>query len=1254
MTMHRMLGIALLCGSCASWATQTSAQSGASADRSVSNILSLSGNDWRIHDDPDATGMERGLPLADIASTNWIAAQVPGNIQSDLETAHQLKPLWYGDGDSRLCDVARKDWWYRKDFVVPSHFAGRRLTLVFDGVDHECDVWMNGKPIGRNVGMFRRFWFDVTELAQPGKVNRLALRIRRMPEQLLPLFQKTDGSGVNGEFLSGVEQTMHALKELKSPTNWGWDWGTNVWTLGIWKDVRLEATGSARIAWTRVQTTLSDDRSKAVATASLEIESQAEMPAKAQFRITGNGATATATVEGLLKKGQNLLKAELTLDRPALWWPNGQGDQPLYELHAELQPANGGDTLDTRDVRFGVRDVRWIHTEGAPADFVSRYQLVINGRPVRTMGSNLIPPDLLFGRMGPRSLHLIRRAKDAGMNVLRVWGGGVILHDDAYDLADQLGIMLVVELPLANYWPDTDAEFLDNLEATARNIFKQVRNHPSIIEFDGGNEMPWNSLTKHAALQLLQKVAAEENNRLFRATCADLGATHGPWFFDLRTNCRYFQELNTMRAGEFGAASPANLEVWHRDIPPKSQWPIVGEKEPTQVHKNIVQAVFDQDYWLRKKFIDSVFGPLDNLSDLVEAGQLYGAEGLRCEIDTLRCKGKRLGGLTTWDFNEPWTNGAGSYLVDYDGRTLMNYDFYKQAIAPISLSLRYDSIFYRLKSGVKAELFLVSDAPRAASGLRWKWLARDRRGQVFAQNSGAASIDPLEVKSLGTVELKPPAATVFGPIFVEMRLEDSNGKLLGERLQMFGLADVVGPLAGLLKNREADSDDNVLQVNRLVELPDGEANLAFVGNGAKPAEASSARSEPIHQPKGINDGVYGNDFSWIGASPRSSFQIDLGKQAALGCFKLGRDRSGVHSDRALDYVKIETSLDGKTWQTVFERNALTGLESFGPGKTLTVHVVPVQARFVKATVDSKNSAAGEIACVDEFEVYAPAKQPPAALPTAEWKAGSALETLWRPVRRTALQVTVLPMRVEGDHEILEMQVKNVGPMTALFCEPHPVVEYRTDLFIDNNHCFVPPGESRTITIRAAKNASRSLAVGNLSLAQTGWRISCWNADDILVEPDAGVLLALGRRDRMCREYLGYSDPSKVVGQMQVKVEGPRPNPARVPYILDSQKSVRFEFNVSEAQSKRPLLLRIHAADQSAKTPAKVVATINGRPLEGVLPQGLGIQQSDPAHLAFPATLELPVKASCMQSGKNVLEVGVQGDGWFSWDSLDLR
>ncbi len=938
----------------------------------IANIR-LSGTDWRIHEDTDGEGAARGMPEADLALPGWIPATVPGNIQADLEAAHQLKPLWYGAGDERLYEVARKDWWYRKDFTVPETLAGRRLTLVFDGVDHECEVWFNGRRIGGNTGMFRRFWFDVTELAEPGKLNRLAVRIARMPEIIAPLVIRTDGQGVVNDathFLRGIELTSKTLKELKSPTNWGWDWGVNIWTLGIWKAVRLEATGPARIDWIRVQTALSDDHTKSTVTASLEIDSTVALPAEAHFRITGPREGADATVETSLKKGRNVIQAELTLNHPRLWWPNGQGDQPLYTLYAELQPAKRWAVLDARETQFGVRDIRWVHTEGAPADFVSRYQLIINGRPVRTIGSNLIPPDLLFGRMKTRTLHLLRRAQAAGMNTLRLWGGGVILHDEAYDLADALGIMLVQELPLANHWPETNAVSLGNLGVTVRNIVRQVRNHPSIIEFDGGNEMPWNSLTQHPALELLRNIVTTDAGHLFRATCPDLGATHGPWFFDLRTSCRSYDERQTMRAGEFGAASPANLEVWHRTIPPRSQWPILGLEEPIQIRKNIVQAVFEPDYWLRKTFLEDVFGSFDNLPEMVAAGQFYGAEGLRYAIDAMRRKGRRIGGLTTWDFDEPWPNGAGSYLVDYDGRPLMNYDFFKQAIAPVSLSLRYDSVFYDPRTGIAAELFLTSDAPQNAN-VKWRWLARDRRGQVLDHGDGTASIQPIQVKSLGPIRVKPPAETAYGPLFLELRLENSSGMLLGERLHIFGVDGVRSPFAGLLKN-SAESIPTTIRCNadEAIVRPDHRDNLAFVGNGAKPATASSARPEPIHQPPGINDGAYGNAHSWIGTTPQSWFQIDLGKGTAIGQFKLGRDRTGQFRDRAVDTLKIETSLDGQAWQTVFEQKGLTTLPGFAPAKTLTIAVAPVDARFLRVTVDPKNPAAGELACIDEFEVYA--------------------------------------------------------------------------------------------------------------------------------------------------------------------------------------------------------------------------------------------------------------------------------------------
>ena len=71
----------------------------------------------------------------------------------------------------------------------------------------------------------------------------------------------------------------------------------------------------------------------------------------------------------------------------------------------------------------------------------------------------------------------------------------------------------------------------------------------------------------------------------------------------------------------------------------------------------------------------------------------------------------------------------------------------------------------------------------------------------------------------------------------------------------------------------------------------------------------------------------------------------------------------------------------------------------------------------------------------------------------------------QPVRRTSLTMSAQPVRRDGGQEVLELVVENKGLMTALFCAPHPLIEYRTDLFVANNHCFIPPGERRTISIR---------------------------------------------------------------------------------------------------------------------------------------------------------------------------------------------
>ncbi|MEI6238978.1 MAG: sugar-binding domain-containing protein [Planctomycetia bacterium] len=1199
----------------------------------------LSGRDWRLHDDNKATGVQERMFVADPASAGWIPATVPGNVQADLEAAHRLMPLSYGAGDPRLQAAAASDWWYRKDFTLPASCAGRRLTLVFDGVDQHADVWLNGQKIGSHTGMFKRFWLDVTDAAKPGEVNQLAVRIARYPNPKAP---------------DWAQQSL----ELKSATNAGWDWGTPIRTLGIWKDVRLEATGAARIDWTRVRTDLSPDHAAAKVLVALEIDSTSDMAAKVAFRVSREGQAADVVVNVDLKKGRNVVEAELPLDRPALWWPAGQGDQPLYTLESTLTAADGV-AQDRRTTRFGVRDVRWVHTQDAPENFISRYQLLINGRPVRTIGSNIVPADLYYGRMLPRALNLLHQAKAAGMNTLRCWGGGVVFHDAFYDLADELGILIMQEFTLANIpvaqFP-TSPEYLAMLEATARNILRQVRNHPSIMEFSGGNEIRWTSATVHPVIHLLRRVVAEEDGRIFRATCPDAGATHGAWDFYLwpgKTGCRWYDDLKTsvdhdgkriqvwsMRAGEFGSGSPANLEVWHREIPVKDQWPIIGLDNKVLHRKRTVRAIGPYN-WLQKNMIEGAFGPADDLAELIEAGQFCGAEGLRYAMDALRRTGKRIGGITTWDLNEPWPNGAGSYLIDFDGRPRMNHSFLKQAIAPLSLSLKYESVFYPLHEGMKTELFLTSDAPEPAENLRWSWIARDRRGTVFARDEGTASIAPIESTSLGAITLMPPAQTSFGPIFMELRLEDSSGRLVAERLHIFAPAELSTPFAQLVKNRAADPDDDASQITRTAERPADVRNLLFHMLGESMTPPPSNVPPQFHGMLKVNDGLYGDDYGWSDGW----FQYKLRNKTKLGRFLFGRDRTGVLADRCADYLKIELSADGEQWTTVFERDQLTKLPGFSPFKTVEIEIPPVEAQYVKVTVMPPGSdGKGPFPVIDEFQVYAASDRPAAELPAV-----TVLDRpeAWRPTRRTTLEATAAPVRFEGDQEVLEIQVKNTGPMTAFPCEIHPLISYRTELFIDNNHCFVPPGESRTITIRT----DRKPACG-LSLAQTGWSLSCWNADRVTLAPSAEVLLAVGRRDQMCREFAGYFDPGAVSGTASATLQGTRPDPATLPYRLEQGQAARFDFSAGEAAAKHGARLRLHTSDQSQEAAAQLAVTVNGRKFELRLAEGFGIQQTDPAHLADPATAELEIPPGVLQTGNNVIAIQVKNAGWFTWDAID--
>ncbi len=1317
----------------------------------------LSGTDWFIHEDAAGTGATAKLYEAETGEAGWIPARVPGNVQADLEAAHHLDPLWYGAGDPRLAGVAEKDWWYRKDFTLPEGFLKKRLTLVLDGVDFECEVWLNGQRLGAHSGQFGRFEFDVSQVARPGEGNHLAVRVMRIPnEEIAHCLKASDGalSGLGSPdwFINCYNYTRQILKDLKSVSNFSYDWGVNIYTLGIWRDAWLEATGPARIQWVQVQTELSENNQKAIVKPVLELDSRAPVKVRAIFHVRGQGVDKTVVAEAPLKEGSNVVGAQLAIDKPALWWPNGQGEQPLYELEAQLKEADSGADLDRKTARFGVREVRWEQVEGAPPNFINPYRLVVNGRPIRMMGSDMTSPDLLFGRNAERAPRLLYLAKAAGMNTLRLHGAGVTLPPEFYDLADELGIMLSQEFPLANSWPEADPVFLSNLEATIRSIVKELRNHASIIEWVGGNEMPWEQGTDHPALHVLERVCAQDDNRIFRATDPMQGSKHSPWLFLPATYYDHFNHvwesqpgsppdfgvntMNAMRYGEFGTQTPANLEVFEREIPPSSQWPLSNTLDPVLIRKNVLQAAFTPLDWLVKPVIEGYFGPFEGMPGLLEAGQYVGAEGLRYAFDELRRKGKHIGGITNWDYNEPWPNGAGSYMVNYDGQPLMNYDFVREALSPLSLTLRYSSNLYDPATGFDVGLWLVSDEGAPASDLKWSWTARDRRGRVLTHDAGIASILPQEARELGRVQVKPLPETALGPIFVELLLTDRSGRTLAERLHIFGADNAfLWPFDGLLRNTGHDEDDNSLltanqRTVRVLWIQDwndgryedvawylrrfgirsthifatpeafekvapnaetlvrdydaiwlGEADYRRTATLAKRFGSKNLATLTQAVQAGLGLGVEGG---WGGYADAGLDGTSLGDILPLTFVGTGNDQR-----RGLSAVQISdptSPLIAGSLASSFPEVSGFNLVRAKQGANVILKSTDGNALLLTGTSGKGRVLAYTSGIVGNWGWYegkpvdwgwslrAWSGFPFFVTRMLNWLAGapdSVVETidlptaanrLTRPVRRTTLQASPRPVRTERSDEVLEINLKNIGEMTALFCTPHPLLEYRTDFMVLNNHISIPPGESRSITISGPARPK-----GGLTLAQTGWRLSCWNTDDVVIQPDQDVLLSFGRRDAMTLEYAGYhGDPVQALDPTKpavLELAGRRPDSSQIPLLMPGPlnvklanlqpHSMRFAVEVTPQETARPSRLRIHTADQDHVYGPVVEVIANGKSFTKSLRPGLGKQVAEPAHLAYPQTAEFDLPAGTWRAGRNFLQIRVKDGGWFSWDSLDL-
>lgn len=722
-------------------------------------------------------------------SDQWMPATVPGMVQTDLIREGRI-PDPYIDLNSLPCEwVSQRDWVYRKTFLLPESWRGRRLRLRFGGVDYRCHVSLNGTLLGIHEGTCLPFEFDVTGTAVIGGENRLIVAVHRAPD--------ADSQ------IGHTSKTAH----FKPRFAYGWDFAPRAIPLGIWQDVDLVASGPVVCSDLWVRPAIDGNTGRVKAT--LRLDGPAPEGVAAVWSIL-RGDTVLAGGTEAVTPGASETIIQTALERPAIWWTNGLGDQPLHEIRVDLI-GPGGARWDTRAATFGFRDLTWVRTEGAPEDALA-YQPVLNGVTVPVRGWNWVPlSNFHGGEIDDRYDRFIALARRAGVNLIRVWGGGILEKTRFYEACDRAGILVWQELQMSSSGVDNEAPsdpaFCEAFEAYARAILPQRRNHVSLAVWCGGNELcegyagPPHALSHPVIAALRHAVDDLDPGRHLLPTSGSgpdgmlrgdnlthvLHDVHGPWTYaGPEAQYTMANTFTAMLHSEFGAPGAAHAKTL-RAIAPEDRILPPSFANPLWRHRG--------DWWIHEDQVRALFGEWDSLETFVRFSQFIQFEGLRYLVESNHRKWPRCAGAIPWQFNEPWPCTSCTCSVDYYGSPKPAYYAVARVYRPVHVSLCYDHLAPSRRGGWRAPVVATLSAPRAPLDAELYWTVADLHGGTVA-----AGTVPVTARTAGShaVCALPDEARCDVPVLVALRLRDAAGGLLAANDYLFG-GGGVSPLFGAVR-----------------------------------------------------------------------------------------------------------------------------------------------------------------------------------------------------------------------------------------------------------------------------------------------------------------------------------------------------------------------------------------------------------------------------------------------------------------------
>ena len=614
--------------------------------------------------------------FSQVGIDKWYSATVPGVVHTDLLRNGLIDNPYWENNELKQEWIEKENWQYKTQFnISEARLNNQNIEIDFKGLDTYAEIHINGELILKTDNMFISWQVDIKKHLILGEntigiLFKSPLSVNKAPLENYPY-----------PLPSGCETGDLQVGSFtrKAAYHFGWDWGPRFVTAGIWRPIHLNFWNNARIIGVNSQT-LNITESRAIVVAEVTIEASETSNGLVELHLNEK------TIHVKLNAGSNTIIDTFFVENPKLWWTNGLGEPYLYDLEAKLQI--GGELVDSSAIKYGIRTIELINE---PDSIGTSFYFKLNGKPVFMKGANYIPQDMFLPSVtNERYQKLINQVKNANMNMLRVWGGGIYENDIFYDLCDANGILVWQDFMFAGSLYPGNKVFINNVKAEVTENIKRLRHHPCIAVWCGNNEIEvawknwgWQNKFNYSSQdsiqiwneyqtlfqELIPNLVASlhsENNYTSTSPLSNWGTASnfnhssmhywGVWhgkedFIDFETNIGRFM----VEYGFQSFPSIASLKTVAHDSSLYLKSEVMNNRQKSYIGNGMILTQ-----------IDTYFEPATSFTDFISLSQKTQALAYKIAIESHLNKQPHCMGTLFWQLNDCWPGPSWS-VIEYDG-----------------------------------------------------------------------------------------------------------------------------------------------------------------------------------------------------------------------------------------------------------------------------------------------------------------------------------------------------------------------------------------------------------------------------------------------------------------------------------------------------------------------------------------------------------------------------------------------------------